>query len=274
MLAFIRLEKVMSSTPPPPSEADPPLGEPAPLTCNAKDGKLYVRHADVQEEMRKALAAEATSWALECLKSETLVHLIRSLRWRDEMANVLGRLFDQLGRRVAVIVGDYSKGFPQSVRKEIIEHVSHKVLVLVLAEAPTRKSEFLEIEFKRVVKGLTLNEVEKRTQQPRPHQFTPIADDPENAGDRSSELADEGPGPEEIARKREACQLIRTNINSITNPRHREAVILHYFEGWPITDQDPTIPTLSNHFGVSDRQIRNWMRKAEDEIRKAIGEEP
>jgi DNA-directed RNA polymerase specialized sigma24 family protein len=171
-------------------------------------------------------------------------------------------------------VSDNAKGFFRSVRDEITEHVSLKVVELVLEEAPTRKGEFLEVGFRRVVKGLTLNEVEKRRGEPCPHQFSPLADDPENTGDCSAELADRGPGPEEVVQTRERCQLIRAKIGSITDRRHREAVILHHLQGWPITDQDPTTPTLTKHFGVTDRTIRNWMRQALAEIRKALGEEP
>lgn len=263
----------MSSTPHSLQEPDPSSRDPRPLTQSARDGRRYIRHEDVEDEIRTALAAEPASWAPGSLKNETLVHLIRSLRWRDEMANILGRLFDQLGRRVVVIVGDYSKGFPKSVREEIHEHVSHEVVKLVLAETPTRKSDFLEVEFKKVVKGLTLNEADKRRRQPRPHQFMPVANDPDSLADQGTELPDDGPGPEEIAESREVNDLLRAKIDSIADPRHREAVVLYYLQGWPITDQDPTKPTLCNYFHISERQIRNWIQRALAEMRKAMGDE-
>src|SRR3954468_14291071 len=101
----------MSSTPPQTSEADPPPGGPPPLTCSTKAGKPYARHLDVEDEIRTALAAAPMSWEARRLKSKTLVHLVRSIRWRDELEGIVGSLVDQLGRRVAVIVADNAKGF-------------------------------------------------------------------------------------------------------------------------------------------------------------------
>ncbi len=275
MFASGRLEIVMSSTPSPTTEADPPPeGVPAPLTCSAKDGRPYVRRPDVEDQIRTALAAAPSSWNPRKLRSETLVHLVRCIRWRDGSEGDIGRLVDQIGRRVAVIVGDNAKGFPESVRDEIVEHVSHCVLKLLLAETPTRKSEFLEINFRQVVKGLTLNEVTKRIEEPSLQQFAPTSDDPENTGDQGAEFPDDGPGPDEIAQTRELCQLVRARLDAVTDPRHREAVILRYVQEWPITDQDPNTPTLTKHFGISARQIQNWINQALAQIRTAIGEEP
>jgi hypothetical protein len=39
-----------------------------------------------------------------------------------------------------------------------------------------------------------------------------------------------------------------------------------------ITDQDPYANSLCHHFGVSDRQIREWIATAFAQMRRAIGE--
>jgi len=40
--------------------------------------------------------------------------------------------------------------------------------------------------------------------------------------------------------------------------------VLRHYEGWPIEDKDPSVPTISRHFQRTPRTIRNWMREAEN----------
>jgi hypothetical protein len=61
-------------------------------------------------------------------------------------------------------------------------------------------------------------------------------------------------------------------LAAVSDPRHREAVMLHHLHGWPITDKDPETPTLCKHFDMTARQIQNWIRTAFDEMRAAVGE--
>jgi hypothetical protein len=66
--------------------------------------------------------------------------------------------------------------------------------------------------------------------------------------------------------------LIRRALAAVKDPRHVHAVILRYVRGWPITDKDPTKPTLEKHFGKSARQIQNWITSALEAMRNAIGD--
>jgi hypothetical protein len=47
-------------------------------------------------------------------------------------------------------------------------------------------------------------------------------------------------------------------------------VILHYQLEWPLSSTDPAKPSLEDYFGVSERQIRNWMKEGRAAIRKAL----
>jgi DNA-directed RNA polymerase specialized sigma24 family protein len=247
-----------------------------PLTCRHRDGTPYVRYADIEEEICCARAADPNTWNAPSLTCEALVHLIRALRKRLGFTDAISRLFDQLGRRVAVITGDYSRGFSQSEREEIAEEVRHRVLLLVLAEAPTPKSEFLEVVFDRAVQGLTINIVRLRRQRPCTQQFAPLVgkdgeDGPGNA-DQSAALVDPGPEPEEFVLKEEERALLLEQVERVSDPRHREAVILRFYGGWQIRDDDPTKPTLCKHFGVTAHTINNWIRGALAQIKEATGE--
>jgi len=124
------------------------------------------------------------------------------------------------------------------------------------------------------VKGLTLNEVAKR--KCTTQQFAILdegSDSGNGGGDQSSQLEDRGLGPVALACSAEDRERILGALNVIADERHREAIILHDFRGWPITSQDPTIPTLCSHFGgITPRQISNWLKGAMAEMRNAIGE--
>jgi DNA-directed RNA polymerase specialized sigma24 family protein len=254
-----------------------PDGDVPPLTHCDRNGTPYARLAGVEDEIRRARASPPGEWNLGKMGSETLVHLIRFVRSNSGSDDLLGLLFEQLGRRAARIVGDFAKGFSETDTDEIEGKVSLRVVELVLAETPARKSEYLEVLFRRVVKGLTLNEVESREDHPRLQQFAVL---PENADafstgtDQSAAVPDDGPGPEEIVSREEVRELVRTNLAAVTDPRHREAVVLCYLQEWPVTDKNPETPTLCTHFEKADRQIRNWMKAALNEMREAIGENP
>ncbi len=210
------------------------------------------------------------------LSSEAVVYLIRTLRGPGQEA-VLGGLVERLSHRISRIVMDSAKGFDPTTTEEIVNQVNLDVGTLILEEAPTRQGESLEYAFNLVVKRRALNEVERREHHPRAAQIASPTVGPDGGVlDPVETLADEGPGPEEIAIEREspawAKERIRVGLDAIKDPRHREAVILHYLQGWPITDRDPSTPTLSSHFRVSGRQIHNWFKAAFAEMRQAMGD--
>lgn len=255
---------------------------PPPLTQSRKrDGCPYVRHADTEEEVSEALATEPANWKPCDLSSECIVHLIRTQIGQSDKT-VMGRLLEVIMRRTTRIATDNSKGFDQVRTEEIVTKVGEEVIGLILADAPSRKSEFLEISFRLAVKRKTLNLVESKRAEPRQVRLkSPSSDSDDTTGKSASaghEPEDPGPGPVDVAIESEELALtgdqIRVGLAAITDERHREAIILHYLHGWPVTDKDSNTPTLENHFRVSDRTIRKWFERAKAEMRFAIGEKP
>jgi DNA-directed RNA polymerase specialized sigma24 family protein len=119
--------------------------------------------------------------------------------------------------------------------------------------------------------------VGKRKHYPKSHQIAvPLIDEDGEETDPVDTIPDDRPGPEEITitfdELRRRPQLLREALAAIRDPRHREAVILHWLRGWPITDKDKTKPTLEQRFGKSARQIQNWINAAFNDMRAAIGE--
>lgn len=69
----------------------------------------------------------------------------------------------------------------------------------------------------------------------------------------------------------ERLVLLGDGLRALSEP-YRAAFILRYYAGWPIQDRDPTVPTISRHFGKDPRTIRNWLAKAEEELERWRGE--
>ncbi len=277
----VRLKNVMRSSNPTAPELPADEGCVAPLTQATRDGRPYKRRDDIEAEIGRAIAGDPTSWQIEPLKSETIVYLLRWLRRHGKDA-MLGPLLDHLARRISRIAKDFVQDCDKSTAEDIVTRVGEDVVDQVFAQTVSRQSEFLEISFRQAVRRRTLNQIEKRKSQPRFVQFSSAAGNQTDRDDRSSNtieaLASADPNPEDAVLESETRALtperIRTGLAAITDARHREAIILHFLQGWPITDQNPETPTLTRHFRVSARSISTWIKGALAEMRDAIGENP
>src|SRR5262249_231864 len=149
-----RFKSDMSQPPSPASEAVTPVGEPPPLTHETRDGRRYVRRSEVRDEIRASLGADPATWTVARLRSETLVHLVRAYRGQAQPRREYSGVVDQLGRRVARIVGDNSKGLDKPTRDELIDDIQTRVITLILEPTRSKRGEFLEVSFRKVVRGL------------------------------------------------------------------------------------------------------------------------
>ncbi len=251
-----------------------------PLVLSDLAGKPYTRRASVEAEILLALDRPRTDWpALAMLKGEkrlsheTLVFLIRQIRNSD--SDLLRQLVYELTRRTVQIAKHWAKGFTPGTTKEILEKATEEIVILLLKEDPSRSSEFIEMAFETAVKNRTLNIVEKHRRDALSGPCVSLGVTVQD--DVFAQIPDKRPLPDEVASKRQKkawqAELVRRASTAVTDPRHLEAVILRYCHRWPITDKDPAKQTLATYFGMSGRQIRNWIRKALAEMRDAIGDD-
>jgi DNA-directed RNA polymerase specialized sigma24 family protein len=242
----------------------------------------YARRPEVLDEIRQALARDPSTWARSGFQPETMAHLVRHLRAEKANARVMGDLILAVDRHVTRIVARFARGYDRVTTEEIALEVGRGVMELCLGEGPPNQAEFLEASFLTAVKRRTIDAVNKRNyaakayeaamavrkvEKPRPHDKPPDLE-----GVQGETVAD----PEEVllsdADPPPAAEKIRLGLAAIKDPRHREAVILHYLKGWPISDKDPMALTLCSHFDVTDRAIRKWIATAFGEMRRAIGD--
>jgi DNA-directed RNA polymerase specialized sigma24 family protein len=273
----------MSLSPPSSQPASEPSARVPPLTSSTGKGEPYKRRTDIEAKIIQALDRPSAEWPAMAdatgegrLPDEALVFLIRAIQNGDR--DLLGRLIYSISRRTAGIARHFAQGFDKDTTNGIIWNVEKEIIDLVLVEIPSRQSEFLEVAFRTAVERRTINIVAKQKQHPQPLRRAP-AEPPEGEeeAERLTELVpDERPGPEEILAELEdrtrRPELIKRAMAAVKDPRHLEAVILRHAHGWPITDKDPTKPTLARHFGVSGRQIQNWITDALEAMRAAIGD--
>lgn len=245
----------------------------APLTCFRKSGQLYTRHEAVEEEIARALGMPHTVWCDQSWRIETLVHLIR-LRRRDNDPHVLGMLTYQFLERVKPIVDRWSRGYGTADSEEIQISVANELGDLLNETPPSRTAEYLEIDAATVVKQATLRAI--GPDRPKARKFQ-SADRDEDGQYTSTvdRLASEAPDSLEqlIAEADEAAGGALEYLNAVTDYRHREAFILRHLYNWPVKDGPDGAPTLCEKFKVSDRQIRNWIKTAIEQMRAAHGAE-
>jgi DNA-directed RNA polymerase specialized sigma24 family protein len=268
------------------------------------EGASYTRRPAVIAEIESALPRPPATWVALAntpesrggMSSEAMVHLVRRLRHEPDARRVFGQLALALDGRIAKVVQRWARGFDQVTTEEIALDVGRLVLELCIGDGSAQAADFLEASFSVGVKRHTLHAVEKRRRVPKPHAVAaalaklergerPVEGDGGPGGDPDPEddrgdlggdpRTDTAHDPERTLVAAEASartpEAIRAALAHVKNPRHREAVVLHHLEGWPITDQDPYTETLCRHFGVSDRQIRTWIATAFAQMRKSLG---
>ncbi|MGE4306261.1 MAG: hypothetical protein AB7E24_19805 [Novosphingobium sp.] len=245
-----------------------------PLTCFRRSGERYTRHQPVEDEIARALGMPHITWCDQPWRIETLVHLIR-LRRRDNDPHVLGMLTYQFLERIKPIVDHWSRGYGPADSEEIQISVANELGDLLNEIPPSRTAEYLEVDAATVVKQATLRAIGpdrpvarkfQSADRNEDGQYTPIVE----------RLASAELNPEEhlfAVGEDEAGGTLRY-LNAVTDPRHREAFILRHICNWPLKDGPDGAPTLCEKFKpTSDRQIRNWINTAIEQMRAAHGEE-
>lgn len=253
-----------------------------PLTSTKLDGTPYTRHADVTEAIALALALpteQRIEWAERSdgtrLPSEALVFLVKSTATVDK--NVFGRLMWQLHLRIEQVARRWARGFDRDTTAEVIEGVQKRVIEIALTTPPSRQSDFLEVAFNKAVERYTLNAVEKRRKAPlplSPKQHALLEDDGEGAERPTERVEDDSPQVEELVTlfqdQAPRGHLLRRAQAAVKDIRHYQAILLHYGFGWPYAPGKSAEPCLEDYFGVSERQIRNWIKDGMAAIRTAL----
>ena len=141
------------------------------------------------------------------------------------------------------------------------------------------RGDFLQVRFWVVLKRLTVQVFRKML---KVEQSTiPLASLAGYDGEDVATAEVEVPAPSTHATRSVESEVvdsivIQDALSQLDEPI-RSAFLLRHYAGWPIEDQDPSVRTISRHFGKTPRTIRNWLASAEERLaawREAKNEQP
>jgi len=254
-----------------------------PLVCCNKSGHRYVRPAHIQAELRSIVPLDPSEWIgrAENFQNETLVCLIRLTH--DGHPPVCGILIEELRRRITHRAEKFCCEMDEYDQEQFVSDVEMQVLELVLTKQPSKEREILEVAFGRAMRNLALNQL-KKFKNSTAGNIADMAVDYTNVdgaeeGDEVQRpiefLPDATSGPENILlnldMRKQRHRLLRKALKAVSNPRHREAVILHHAHDIPITSCQRGKKCLTRQFRKDARQIKYCITTAMKQMRAALG---
>src|SRR5262249_6722021 len=151
-----------------------------------------------------------------------------------------GRLLEELRKRISGLSRRFVQGLDDLAKEEILSNVEIEILEIVLSKDSSRQTDFLEIAFARAVEKLTIDAIRKYNNSPLAHRGEIADDATDEDGDEIERpielLPDNRPNAQDTLLQLEAGnqrhELLRKACDAVQNPRHLEAIILHYGHGW------------------------------------------
>jgi hypothetical protein len=268
-----------------------PIVTPEPLTRRNRSGVLYAREADVERQIVRAISLSGAALrervavsdrdSSDYLKEECLVYLLRYWRIRGDDQRV-NDVTAALLRRVTPIIRKHLSSLgPQPLQEGHSEVVSR--LFRPILDVTSDKADFLQVRFWVRVERLCIQVFGRQLAElklgARQLSFSQVPghDDDSYGG----EVLQDGKrprlteadrqrlstaSPEDVITKAEDGREAQRLVLTLLEEPLRSTYLLRHLHGWPIEHQDPSVPTISRHFGKTPRTIRNWLAKAEQTL--------
>jgi DNA-directed RNA polymerase specialized sigma24 family protein len=274
-----------------PDDEPQPAGLPAPLTRRNTAGGVYARTAAVERELMDLLTLSSEERAARTavaepghpgyVSEESLVYLVRHYLRRDERTafnDTAARLIDRYTAMVRKYLGTLGAEAVKEGHSEITQR-----LFAVLLDLTTDRADFLEVRFWMVLKTLCIKEFNrqlkerKRARQQLPLSVLPgqgpASQDPSEhlairLTDADERRLSSSPHEESLLEREQSLQdedLRKAALEQLAEPLRSTFILRHYY-GWPIEHRDPSVPSISRHFGKTPRTVQNWLKKAEETL--------
>lgn len=281
-----------------------------PLRKRHANGSLYQRRAKVERELEelekltlpkilaRARAGEHSAKAI--VSSEALVYLLRQAARTDGShgAGVDGLVSILMERAERMLRRHISGAFDEFQREEICREVMDG-LVDDITDTGDR-GDYAEVNFNDWLEHNRADACRKELRKAkRTERLGDEVDDlgedddtPPGTREQSKDPASAEPTPEAAAALAEAREKARlphrieasefspedqyriasTVKQANLEPNVLDAFLLHHYWDVPIDSKEPDKHTLRKHFGVSEKTVRNWLRRAEEAFAKLRGE--
>lgn len=201
------------------------------------------------------------------LRDETLVYFIRVFHRNDDivMVNDLAEvLITRWQGWIRSKAGGLSAGDADDLYGTVIKGLFERILDL-----DTDRGDYFQCKFGHALKRLTISALRpyyRASTWESKNIIKPTTDEEvESELDIDEIVADPSMSIEKKV-------LLADALSQIPQP-HGMAYVLHHGYGWQIESKDPMEPTLSKHFQVTPRTIRNWITTAEKHLSQWRGEE-
>ena len=243
---------------------------PKPLTRRNSEGELYARLPEVESQIEAALLLEGPSLlekarinnkdSKDFLKEECLVYMIRHYHALEE-PKMVSDLFQVLLSRCTGSIQTHLASLDHRADdafREVIVELTDQVLDL-----ESDRGDYFQVRFGLGLKRLTISEFAKQKREKKKEEIAFSLDEQREGPDGEEtaiEIQNESLSPESIA-------MCKEGLGVLTYP-YNEVFILRHYSGWPIDSTNPDKVTLSSRFKVTPRTIRNWLKEAEEILKK------
>lgn len=251
-----------------------------PLTHRTKDGELYHRPQDVEDQIRWTLtlpfdqnlnfARLKNSKEPKFLKEETLVYLIlayRRVQARDMVNQLSEILVERIARRFRSLFPYSDDPWRAEAGDELISSIFDKIL-----SDQDGRADYFQIRFWACVKKLAITLSRKKSDvYDQKEKILPLSnlagyemEEPEKTNSIDSETQKDLPVLSVQTIPIEDVVIANDGLCCIEEPMRTAFMLTQY--GWQIESLDPTEPTISKYFSVTPKTIRNWLAKAEKDL--------
>lgn len=251
------------------------VAEIAPLTHVARStGQVYKREPEVERQIREALALPPAQLAERAvareddpgyLNAETLAYLIRHFRRAgdertvNDLSGALVRRCESYVRRKLYHVGT---ALLEECRDQVVFKLFERLLDL-----QSDRGDFLQVRFWAFLNRL-ITDVASSYSGLRDHLQESVSPAWVHGGELSEGEREEGVGyvPEPVSGEQvDTALLVHEALDTLEEPQRMVFVLRHYY-GWPVESNDASEPTISRHYKVTSRTVRNWLTTAETRL--------
>lgn len=266
---------------------DPPV---TPLTRRNADAVGYRREPAVERQIREALTLRPDQLRERVrigdrespgyLKEESLIYLIRHHRQTGEL-RLVNDISEALLRRCARLIDSRLNRLGGEAARDGYNDVVERLFAQVL-DFESDRGDFLQVRFWVALERLAIRAFNEQLKQHKRVEdevsLSSLAghdrDEDDAAGRNVRPHPDAEAGTPTLGGEAavERNDLIQDALSRLEEP-YRSAFLLRHHAGWPIEDKDPSVRTISRHYGKDPRTVRNWLRRAKETLEQWRGEQ-